>query len=113
MMIEYVTMTAAEVENILQNAYKHKLNVLLIGTHGVGKTMSCLSILKKNKINYKHFSVPTMINDKLFDFHYHFGKRHNKYMVIADKQYINDVVNKKNKSRKNKKKQKNTFREKL
>lgn len=59
-MIEYVTMTAAEVENILQNAYKHKLNVLLIGTHGVGKTMSCLSILKKNKINYKHFSVPTM-----------------------------------------------------
>jgi hypothetical protein len=59
-MIEYVTMTAAEVENILQNAYKHKLNVLLIGTHGVGKTMSCLSILKKQGVNYKHFSVPTM-----------------------------------------------------
>lgn len=59
-MIEYVTMTAAEVENILNNAYKHKLNVLLIGTHGVGKTMSCISILKKQKVNYKHFSVPTM-----------------------------------------------------
>jgi len=53
-----------------------------------------------------HFSVPTMINDTLFDFHYHFGKRQYKYTVIADKQYINDAVNKKSKSRKTRKNKK-------
>jgi hypothetical protein len=42
------------------------------------------------------FSIPTMINDTLFDFHYHFGKRHYKYKVITDKQYINDAVKKNN-----------------
>jgi hypothetical protein len=53
-----------------------------------------------------HFSIPTMINDTLFDFHYHFGKRHHKYTVIADKQYINDAVKKTTKSRKTRKNRK-------
>jgi hypothetical protein len=47
-----------------------------------------------------------MINDTLFDFHYHFGKRHHEYTGIADKQYINDTVNKKSKSRKTRKNRK-------
>lgn len=53
-----------------------------------------------------HFSVPTMINDTLFDFHYHFGKRQYEYTVIADKQYIKDAVNKTTKSRKTRKNRK-------
>jgi hypothetical protein len=53
-----------------------------------------------------HFSIPTMINDTLFDFHYHFGKRHHKYTVIADKQYINDAISKTSKPRKTRKNKK-------
>jgi len=53
-----------------------------------------------------HFSIPTMINDTLFDFHYHFGKRQHEYKVIADKQYINDTVKKTTKSRKTRKNRK-------
>ena len=52
------------------------------------------------------FSVPTMINDTLFDFHYHFGKRQHKYTVIADKQYIKDAINKTSKPRKTRKNKK-------
>jgi hypothetical protein len=52
------------------------------------------------------FSIPTMINDTLFDFHYHFGKRHHKYTVIADKQYIKDTVIKMSKLRKTRKNRK-------
>ena len=52
------------------------------------------------------FSIPTMINDTLFDFHYHFGKRHYKYKVITDKQYINDAVKKTTKLRKTRKNRK-------
>ena len=47
-----------------------------------------------------------MINDTLFDFHYHFGKRQHEYKVIADKQYINDTVKKTTKSRKTRKNRK-------
>ena len=52
------------------------------------------------------FSIPTMINNTLFDFHYHFGKRHHEYTVIADKQYINDAVKKTTKLRKTRKNRK-------
>lgn len=52
------------------------------------------------------FSVPTMINDTLFDFHYHFGKRHHKYTVIADKQYIKNSINKTSNPRKTRKNRK-------
>ena len=47
-----------------------------------------------------------MINHTLFDFHYHFGKRQHEYKVIADKQYINDAINKTSKPRKTRKNRK-------
>ena len=46
------------------------------------------------------FSIPTLINNKLFDFHYHFGKRQYEYTVITDKQYINNIANKSSRTRK-------------
>jgi hypothetical protein len=35
------------------------------------------------------FTIPTMIDDKMFDFHYHFGIRTHAYIDILDKQYVN------------------------
>jgi len=36
------------------------------------------------------FSIPILIDDKLFDFHYHFGIRHENYKTqISESQYIN------------------------
>jgi hypothetical protein len=36
------------------------------------------------------FSIPTLIGKKLFDFHYHFGIRHDNYeKQISESQYIN------------------------
>lgn len=43
------------------------------------------------------FSIPTLISDKLFDFHYHFGIRHDDYKtLISDSQYITtpNILNK-------------------
>lgn len=51
------------------------------------------------------FSIPTMIDDKMFDFHYHFGIRTHTYIDILDKQYVNRKRKQKNKSIRNNKKQ--------
>ena len=51
------------------------------------------------------FTIPTMIDDKMFDFHYHFGIRTYTYIDILDKQYVNRKRKPKNKSIRNNKKQ--------
>lgn len=52
------------------------------------------------------FSIPTIINNKLFDVHFHFGKREHEYIKIKDKRYINanikqnKIIKSNNKTRK-------------
>jgi hypothetical protein len=44
---------------------------------------------KKTEKTYDlSFTIPTMIGDKMFDFHYHFGIRSHEYTDITDKQYM-------------------------
>lgn len=44
------------------------------------------------EIRTLQFTIPTLIDGILFDFHYHFGARTEpKYIPITDKQYISDV----------------------
>jgi len=38
----------------------HNLNVMLVGSHGIGKTMLVKGAFEKNNLNYRYFSAPTM-----------------------------------------------------
>jgi MoxR-like ATPase len=48
------------VQEILQKAITESLNVLLIGTHGVGKTQLVCGEVRRQKLSFKYYSAATL-----------------------------------------------------